>query len=128
MQLFSLSCLHKAQLLSYVYFKSRYVLCLTVLCFLTFHLLPCCSFMLFFKVPVYFLVLSTALNKTCHVPFPPIPELKCKYYAGSAQYLWSLWLQGPSPLLKTCNYISDLLLFSEFCISSEVMFLFSSYD
>lgn len=38
-----------------------------VLYFLTFHLLPCCSFTLFFKVPVYFLVLSSALNKTCRV-------------------------------------------------------------
>lgn len=41
------------------------------------------SFTLVFKVPVYFLVLSAALNKTCRVPFPPIPDPKHKYYAGS---------------------------------------------
>lgn len=50
--------------------------------FLIFHLLPSCSFTSGLKVPVYFLVLSTALNKTCHVPFPPIPDPKYKYCAG----------------------------------------------
>lgn len=43
--------------------------------FLTFYLLSCCSFIAFFKIPVYVLMLSPALNKTRHVPFPPIQIL-----------------------------------------------------